>query len=116
AGLRNDIDVGRFTTNLWGVDATLRWRPLQRAIYHSFLGRSELVWSRRQQFGGRADAFGYFVSGDYQFARRWFGGLRYDRSERAEDPLLRDTGWSIPVTYWPSEFSQIRGQFRHIRY
>ena len=31
---------GRFTTQLFGVDATVRWRPLQRSIYHSFVGRS----------------------------------------------------------------------------
>src|SRR5437762_9991011 len=37
------------TTDLVGVDATVRWRPLQRSIYHSFVGRSEIVWSRRDQ-------------------------------------------------------------------
>ncbi len=26
---------------LFGVDATVRWKPLQRSIYHSFVGRSE---------------------------------------------------------------------------
>jgi hypothetical protein len=116
SGVIEDLDVGRFTTDLWGVDATVRWRPLQRAIYRSFLGRSELVWSRREQPGGRQDAFGYFVSGDYQLARRWFAGVRYDRSDRAEDAALRDTGQSLLLTYWPSEFSQIRGQYRRIRY
>ena len=74
AGIVDDVDVGRFVTDLWGVDATVRWRPLQRAIYSSFLGRSEVIWSRREQFGGRERAFGYYVSGDYQFARRWFAG------------------------------------------
>jgi len=116
AGIRDDVDVGRFMTDLWGIDATLRWRPLQRAIYHSFVGRSELLWSRREQFTGRERAFGYFVSGDYQFARRWFAGARYDRSERAEDAALRDDGGSLLLTYWPSEFSQIRGQYRRTRY
>jgi hypothetical protein len=116
AGVRRDVDVGRFMTDLWGFDTTVRWRPLQRSIYHSFVGRSELVWSRRGQFTGREDAFGYYVSGDYQFARRWFMGARYDRSERADDAGLRDDGWSLPLTYWPSEFSQVRGQYRRIRY
>ena len=31
---------------LYGADATLRWKPLRRSIYHSFVARSELVWSR----------------------------------------------------------------------
>jgi hypothetical protein len=116
SGIVEDIDVGRFVSNLWGVDATLRWRPLQRSIYHSFVGRSEFVWSRRDQFGGAQNAFGYFMSADYQLARRWFVGGRYDRSERAADAALRDKGGSAALTYWPSEFSQIRGQYRRINY
>lgn len=116
AGIVDDVDVGRFMTDLWGVDATVRWRPLQRSIYHSFTGRSELLWSRREQLTGREQAFGYYVSGDYQFARRWFVGARYDRSERADDATLRDDGGSLLLTFWPSEFSQIRGQYRRTRY
>ena len=109
-------DVGRFTTDLWGVDATLRWRPLQRAIYRSFLGRSELIWSRRDQPGGMERAFGFYVSGDYQFGRRWFAGARYDRSGRADAETVRDSGQSLTLTYWPSEFSQVRSQYRRTRY
>ena len=33
-------------TRLIGVDATFRYRPLRRAIYKRFTGRTELVWSR----------------------------------------------------------------------
>ena len=116
AGIVQDIDLGRFTTQLFGVDATLRWKPLSRAIYHSFVSRSEIVWSRREQFGGRQDATGYYVSGDYQFARRWFVGARYDHSGRAEDASIVDKGGSALLTYWPSEFSQVRGQYRRTNY
>src|SRR5262249_21283986 len=83
AGLVDGIDVGRFKTTLWGTDATIRWRPLQRSIYHSFVGRMEYVWSHQGQFGGTQNAQGFYVSGDYQFARRWFAGVRYDHSGRA---------------------------------
>ena len=120
---------------LYGIDATVRWKPLRRSIYHSFLSRSEFIWSRIQQPGSTVTPFGYYVSGDYQFARRWFAGGRFDRSERfgslitnVTDPtggpsltlhgfrLLRDTGGSLVLTYWPSEFSQIRAQLRRTRY
>src|SRR6185503_8382482 len=104
------------TTELFGADATVRWRPLQRAIYHSFVGRFEGVVSRRAQPDGLQRATGFYASGDYQLGRRWFAGVRYDRSERAEDRAARDTGQSLVLTYWPSEFSQIRGQFRRTRY
>jgi hypothetical protein len=115
-GIVSDVDLGRFTTQLYGVDATLRWRPLQRSIYRSFVGRSEVIWSRREQPVSQQNAFGYYVSGDYQFARRWFAGARYDGSAHAEDETLRDSGQSLMLTYWPSEFSQVRGQYRRTNY
>jgi hypothetical protein len=120
-------------TQLYGVDGTFRWRPLQRSIYHSFVGRTEWIWSRQSEetadgLGtptssariaesdtlGRAS--GFYVSGDYQVGRRWFAGARYDRSGRATDGSLHDTGGSLIVTYWPSEFSQVRGQYRRTNY
>ena len=114
--LVDDPDPSRFTTTLFGVDATLRWKPLRRSIYRSFVARSELVWNRREQPGGRQDGAGFFASGDYQFARRWFLGARVDRSDRADDATLRDKGGSLLLTYWPSEFSQLRGQYRRTTY
>ena len=63
-----------------------------------------------------ASAFGWYGAAELQFARRWFLGARYDWSERAEDPSLEDEGGSLLLTWWPSEFSQIRGQFRRTDY
>jgi hypothetical protein len=99
-----------------GLDLTFRWRPLRRALYRRFLARTELLWSRRETFGGRQDAFGAYVAGEYQFARRWFAGARYDHSERALDASAVDKGASLLLTFWPSEFSQVRGQLRRIEY
>ncbi len=114
---RGHNDLGSdFVTRLFGLDATLRWKPLRRAIYRSFIARTEMTWSRRDELFGPAHAFGTFASLDYQFGRRWFLGGRYDWSERAADPSEHDSGGSVLLTYWPSEFSQIRGQFRRTRY
>jgi len=38
--------------------------------------------------------------------------VRYDNSERADAPWLRDTGGSFIVTFRPSEFSLVRAQYR----
>src|SRR6266516_3789666 len=116
SGIVDDRDLGQFRTTLYGTDATVRWRPLRRSIYQSFVGRSEFIWSRRGQPNGIQSALGYYFSGDYQFARRWFAGIRYDRSKRADDALLTDKGQSAVLTYWPSEFSQLRGQYRRTQY
>ena len=104
------------TTQVYGVDATLRYRPLQEALYKKAMLRTELFWSRREQPLGDAHAFGAYVSGEYQLTRRLFGGARYDFSDRAFDPTLNDKSGSLLLTYWPSEFSQVRGQYRYTRY
>jgi hypothetical protein len=116
AGLVDDVDVGRFTTRLFGANATLRWRPLTRAIYRQFVARTEYLRSHRDQFDGRQKADGFYVSGDYQFARRWWMGARLDQSGRAEDASLLDRGQSFLLTYMPSEFSKVRGQYRRTAY
>ena len=116
SGLVNGIDEGRFTTGLFGIDATLRWRPLRRSIYQSFLGRGEVIWSRRDQPSGLQSGVGFYVSGDYQVGRRWFAGLRVDRSPDPADVSLVGTGQSAILTFRPSEFSQVRAQYRHTSY
>src|SRR5258707_1045924 len=106
-----------FFTNLYGADATLRWKPLRRAIYKNFLLRTELFWSARDQLSPvnifqTQHAFGMYTSAEYRVNRRWTVGGRFDRTGRATNANLTDTGFSGILTYWPSEFSQIRGQYR----
>ena len=102
---------------LVGIDATFRYRPLRRAIYQRLNLRTELIWSR-QEIPGATDqrAFGMYASGEYQFARRWYIGARADRSGRALDGDAIDKGGAMFLTFWPTEFSQVRGQFRHITF
>ena len=111
----NDAGSG-FITQLYGADATLHWRPLRRAIYHSFSARSEFYWSDREQIPTTQRAFGFFSSAEYQLGRRWFTGGRYDWSERARKALQHDSSGSLVLTFWPSEFNQIRAQLRQTRY
>jgi hypothetical protein len=121
----------------------VRWKPLQRSIYRSFIGRTELIWARTVQTAQTGmwflsaptvvrTPFGMYASAEYQLGRRWFLGGRFDRSQRLcgvpTNPettsecalpmgsLFQDTGGSLLLTYWPSEFSQIRGQLRRTRY
>jgi hypothetical protein len=119
-----------FITNLYGIDATFRWKPLQRAIYHSFVARSEFIWRQQNQpsitvcgttcppfsTSGFQRAFGFYTSADYQLGRRWFLGARIDRSDRPFNASLVDNGGSLVLTYWPSEFAQLRAQYQLTRY
>lgn len=113
-------DVGlENNKTLYGIDATFRYRPLRRAIYRRFQARTELIWSK-QDFGVvrgvRESAFGAYGLAEYQFAQRWYSGVRVDRSGQTLDGSLKDSGVSAFLTHWPSEFSQVRGQFRRTSY
>jgi len=102
------------SNTLGGLDLTFRYKPLERSIYRSFISRTELIVNDREDVDDHG--FGFYTSADYQFARRWFAGLRLDRADHADDPSLNDRGASLTLTFWPSEFSQIRAQARRTRY
>lgn len=111
-----------------GVDLTYRWKPLAQGLYRGFIGRFEAIGNDNADLEHRL--FGFYASGDYQLAQRWFTGLRIDRADRGTplaqpgapptdvDPGFRatDRGVSATLTFWPSEFSQLRGQLRRTSY
>ncbi|MFL6291436.1 MAG: hypothetical protein ACJ759_11130 [Thermoanaerobaculia bacterium] len=99
-------------THLEGLDLSYRWKPLQTALYHSLLFRGEVYRSRREQPEGDQTALGWYAAGDYRLARRWFLGARYEAAEHADDDALRDTGVAGILTFWPSDFSQLRAELR----
>ena len=99
---------------LAGVDVTYRWKPLQRSIYNSFIVRFEGVANRRADFD--RSLYGWYLSGDYQLARRWFTGIRLDRADAfGDEGRFTTRGASATLTFWPSEFSQVRGQYRRTK-
>lgn len=104
-----------------GFDVTYRWKPLQRSIYNSVIVRAEGLVNNREDVDDTL--YGFYAAADYQFARRWFAGVRLDRADRvfafpeqAMAPRFTDRGASALLTFWPSEFSQLRGQFRRTSY
>ncbi len=106
-------------TTLAGLDFTYRWKPLRTATYRGLIVRGEAIRSQRAQpsaIGPDASAFGWFLSGEYRLARRWWLGARLESSERGLDANLRDDGAALLVTFSPSEFSQLRTELRRRRY
>lgn len=110
-----------------GIDLTVRWKPLQRGTYRSLVARFEAIRNRSPRDLHR-DPRGFYASVDYQLAQRWFAGARIDRADdigmytavatgtTSAAALSRDRGTSVVLTFWPSEFSQLRGQLRRTSY
>jgi hypothetical protein len=111
------------TSQFGGIDITYRWKPLIRSTYNSMILRFEGLVNDRGDVDRRLK--GFYTSFDYQIAQRWFAGLRLDDADRVgiETTVgsngfsrFNDKGESATLTFWPSEFSQIRGQLRHTSY
>jgi hypothetical protein len=103
-------------THLENVYAIFRWKPLRTASYRSATVRGEYTRSNKEESVGTVTANGWFLSADYQLAKRWFVGGRYEISDDADDSSLQDVGEGATVTFWPSEFSQFRGELRRRHY
>jgi hypothetical protein len=99
-------------TALEGVDLTWRWKPLLQGTYRSASVRGELIRSRREQPDGNQHATGWFLSGEYQLGKRWFVGARVEAADHADDAVVHDTGQATVLTFWPSEFSELRLELR----
>jgi hypothetical protein len=113
----NNIEGPGLHTALTGVDATFRWKPLRQGLYRSVFVRGEWMHSERETAAGpTVRASGWYALGQYQLGRRWFVGYRHDASDHPDDAALQDRGDSAILTFWPSEFSQLRAQLRRNRY
>ncbi|PYT07818.1 MAG: hypothetical protein DMF49_07060 [Acidobacteria bacterium] len=98
-------------THMQGFDATLRWKPLRTATYRSVTFRTEYIRSRREEIA-EGHPSGWFLSGEWQFMKRWFAGARWEQANHPDDASTTDRGQALLLTFWPSEFSQLRGELR----
>lgn len=104
------------TNQTYGADLTLRWKNPRRSVYRSFLWTTEALWSRHDMPAAeRVLSHGLFSHINYQFARRWHTGVRYDYSQFPTDGSIHEEGQLLYLTFDPSEFSRISLQARHVK-
>lgn len=100
---------------LYGGDVTFHWKNPKRAIYRSFIAQAEWMERSAESLSGSdVKRSGGFAMAEYQFARRWRFGGRYDWSSRSLDETIggTSTGALYYVTFAPSEFSRVSLQAR----
>ena len=107
-----------------GIDVTYKWKPVQMNVYKSFLWQTEALRSRRHVdvltsapalAPDVVSASGGYSYIEWQFAKRWRVGTRYDRSGFPDSESARERALSGVVRYQPSEFQEIRFQFKRTR-
>ncbi|OGR86961.1 MAG: hypothetical protein A3J74_00785, partial [Elusimicrobia bacterium RIFCSPHIGHO2_02_FULL_57_9] len=103
-------------SQLGGIDLTFRWKNPRRSIYRSAFWQTEVVWGRRDApAGSTAGSVGMFSHIEYQFARRWRFGARYDYTQLPADRSRHEQAGLAYLTFTPSEFSLISLQGRQAR-
>ena len=98
---------------LFGGDATFRWRPLQQGLYRSFIAQGEFYQQRNARSddpafeGPNRDFMGAYGFARWQVGRRWFVAGRYDWLEDPELGGETSSAASGYLQWFPSEFSKL---------
>ena len=100
----NDEGHGGNRTMVEGFDLTYKWRPPEAGRYKSFLWQTEVLAAQADLRGGQETTWGMYTAADYQFARRWVLGTRYDFSQMPYSSSLREHGYSAYLTFLQSEY------------
>ena len=100
----NDEGHGGNRTMVGGVDLTYKWRAPETGKYKSFLWQTEVLAAQADLRGGQETTWGMYTAADYQFARRWVMGSRYDYSQMPYSSSLHEHGLSAYLTFLQSEY------------
>jgi len=116
-------DTGGSRAYVAGVDLTYKWKPAAQ-LYKSLALQGEFLYSHRktmeeEEIGGETvavpkpfDRYGLYIFGDYQLSPRWFVGARFDWSQFPDTRGETEWAYSPVLTFWPSEFSRFRLQYK----
>jgi hypothetical protein len=109
-----DTTLEALRSQLYGADVTFRWKNPRRAIYRSLIIQAEVMERSAEPLVGPPSVNrGAFAYADYQFARRWHLGARYDWSEALDRWRAHATGGLGFLTFTPSEFALVSLQTSH---
>ncbi len=111
----NDTRHGQNRTWVEGIDLTYKWRPLKAGLYKSFTWANE-AFCVQKDYANSLDnehSWGMYSAADYQFARRWSTGLRYDYAEWPDNRSEREHNYSSYLTFKQSEFAYWRLGYMH---
>ena len=128
-----DSTISDITSNVWGIDFHLKWKPLQYGRYQSFVLEGEYVNAALNINKVSSDPLhGFYAQALYQFDLRWWVQTRYEWFERSKDlanyfPAPAELAAyesqnfngqriSAALAYVPTEFSAYRLQYNYMTF
>jgi hypothetical protein len=98
---------------LYGLDATYRWKPYVAGEWKSFLAGAELYQANLDDSMTAPHPFGFDFWSQYQIDRNLYFGVRYDWLEELTDESLKTQSIGAFLTYYTTEFLYFRLGFEH---
>ena len=114
-----DVELGAsawtsFATNqLYGLDATYRWKPYVGGEWKSFLVGAELFQASLDDDVHDSHPGGFDVWTQYQLGKNTYVGLRYDQADDLVDEDLVSRTIGAFLTYYTTEFLRFRVGLEH---
>lgn len=106
---------GRNRTWMEGLDMTYKWRHPEKGLYKALTWQTEIMGAQKQLPCRKEEPIGLFTSADYQFARRWTVGGRYDHCQWPDDDSLHENAYSAYFTFLQSEYCSWRLGYQYSR-
>ncbi len=110
-GLLEEVEKNTFVA---GTDLTYFWQPVNKALYRSFVWRTELYYAEKELVEpNKIKAFGGYSYLQYQFDEKWYAGARFDFTQPFE---LNNGNKSITqlapyIDWWQSHWVRLRLQY-----
>ncbi len=111
------------------VDFTYRWKPRRMGEWKSFVLGGEFMFGRRAfpeayetpdvaralegRQPGEGKPLGYYLFTQWQFNKRTYAGIRWDKTDVLFDPSLERKSITPSFSYYFSEFLRFRLNFEH---
>jgi hypothetical protein len=114
-----DLEIGasawtsNATNQLYGLDATYRWKPYLAGEWNSFLIGGELFQADLGDGVHSPHPGGFDVWTQYQLSRSVYLGLRYDQEDDLNDQSLVTKTIGAFLTYYTTEFLRFRIGVEH---
>ncbi|HUR29174.1 MAG TPA: hypothetical protein VM509_13375, partial [Planctomycetota bacterium] len=98
---------------LYGLDATYKWKPFVAGESRSFLISGELYAANLDDSAVSDHPNGWYVWSQYQFSQNVYFGVRFDQAREVSDDDLVTNTIGAYLTYYTTEFLRFRLGVEH---
>ncbi|MHB1194991.1 MAG: hypothetical protein ACYC6F_18365 [Longimicrobiales bacterium] len=108
---RYEDDARVLDRSVYSAEASLTWRPPERARYRGFNLRGGVLVLDGEEYEDAGSALGFWTWGELRLDERWLTGARYEWTENPSHP--EESAWlfSPTLTWWQSEYVRVRAEY-----